>query len=274
MKPTLIFVLLALCLPFAAQAGSLDTEADATLIAPAPVAQPRPALIFRLGGGAAYGPAYFGSTTNEVGPSGSFSFQFLRLPGGKSLGSETGEQRLGFAPRGSFRVIGKRSSADHAELTGLVDVPLSIEIGMGIGYTARNFEAFADLRYGAIGHNSWVGELGADAVMRPSERLTITAGPRLLLGDAGYTNTYFGVTAAESAASGGALAAFTANGGALSAGIELGASYALTPEWSLDGSLLYDRFLNDAKASPIVGQGRDDDFKVKIGVSRLILLNF
>ena len=274
MKHLLKSAALAALAPFAAAAGSLETEADPVLVPPAPVVAASPDLIFRLGAGASYGPAYFGSKTSQFGPSGSVSFQVLRLPGGKVLGSETGERALGFAPRGSFRVIGKRSATDHAELMGLADVPLSVEVGFGLGYTAQNFEAFADLRYGVIGHQAWVGELGADVVLRPSDRLTLTAGPRLLLGDADYTNAYFGVTEEESTASRGALAAYGASGGAVSAGLEVAATYALSPLWNLEGALRYDKFLKDAKASPIVGQGRDDDFKLTIGLSRLISLDF
>ncbi len=260
--------------PVAAMAGGFDMVADPVAIAPAPMAAPSPDLIFRLGAGVSYGSSYFGSKSNEAGPSGSFGFQFLRGPGGLSFGSETGAPRYGFAPRGSFRVIGKRSATDHAELKGLKDVPLSVEVGFGLGYTAQNFEAFADVRYGAIGHHAFVGELGADVVLRPSDRLTLKAGPRFLLGSNHFNDTYFGVITAESIASGGALLFHNPGSGAVSAGVELGASYALTDQWNLDGALRYDRFLGDAKASPIVGQGSDDQFKLTIGVSRLISLDF
>ena len=263
---------LVLMLPFTAQAGGFDTVADPVAMAPAPAVAASPDLIFRLGAGVSYGPAYFGSKNNQAGAVGSFGFQFLRGPGGLTLGSDIGATRYGLAPRGSFRVIGKRSATDHAELTGMVDVPLSVEVGFGLGYTAQNFEAFADVRYGAIGHHAFVGELGADLVMRPSDRLTLKVGPRLLVGSNRFNDTYFGVTAAE--ASGPALTPYNPGSGAVSAGVEVAASYAMTDVWNLDGALRYDRFLGDAKASPIVRQGSDDQLRLTIGISRLISLDF
>ena len=45
----------------------------------------------------------------------------------------------------------------------------SVEAGLGLGYEQRNWRAFADVRYGFVGHNAWVGELGADAIAYPIE---------------------------------------------------------------------------------------------------------
>ena len=255
-----------------ATAGSLDTAPDAIVVSPAPVAPARPGLAFRLRGGIGANPAYFGARDLKAGPDFALSFEFLRLPGGATLGNpDAASPRYGFSPRGSFRFIGKRSATDHPELAGLNDVKASVELGLGLAYTQRNFEAFADVRYGVIGHKAWVGELGADLVMRPNDRLTLRAGPRLFMGSSDYANTYFGVTPAESSA---ALPAFRAKGGALSAGLELGATYAINDLWGIDGAIRYDRYLNSAKDSPIVQQGRDSALSVRLGVTRRISLGF
>lgn len=255
-----------------AAAGSLDMQADPVVAAPAPIISTRPGLAFKLRGGVGAAPAYFGARDLKAGPDVAFSFEFLRLPGGATLGNpDPATPRYGFSPRGSFRYIAKRSSADHPELAGLNDVKASVELGLGLTYTQRNFEAFADIRYGVIGHKAWVGELGADLVMRPNEKLTLRAGPRLFIGSSDYANTYFGVTPAESSA---ALPAFRAKGGALTAGVELGATYAINDLWGIDGAIRYDRYLNSAKDSPIVQQGRDDALSLRIGVTRRISLGF
>lgn len=176
------------------------------------------------------------------------------------------------APEGSFRYIGERSSSDNPELAGLDDVDMAIELGMGLAYSQRNYEVFGDVRYGVVGHESFVGELGADLRLHPTDRLTLTAGPRVFFGSDSYSQTYFGVTAAESAASG--LAAYTASGGALSAGIELGATYAINDDWGIEGAVVYDRLLNDAADSPIVLQGSADQWSLRLGVTRRISLRF
>ncbi len=266
---TLFVTAIAMMLPMVVHAGGTELAPDPVVMAPAPVVASSPNLIFRLGAGVSYANSYFGSKSSEAGPSGSLSFQFLRLPSGKSLGSETGEPNYGFAPRGSFRFVGKRASKDHPELTGLPDVPLSVEIGGGIGYTSQSFEAFADLRYGVIGHQAFVGELGANVVMHPSDRLTVKAGPRVVIGSNKFNDTYFGVTTAT-----GALGVYNPGSGIVSAGLEVDTTYKLDDKWNLDAALRYDQFQGDAKSSPIVTQGSDHQLKVTIGVSRLISLRF
>ncbi len=220
-------------------------------------------------------PTYFGSDDYEVTPDIAFGFHFLRLPGDYTFGSrDPATEKVGFGPRGSLRVVKKRSSDDYSELEGLEDIDTSIEVGLGFGYQNRHFRAFADARYGVIGHNAWVGELAADYVMRPNEKTRITFGPRVLLGNDKYASTYFGVTSSESAASGGNFKAYNASGGALSAGLDLKAHYALNDKWGLIGNARWDQLLSDAADSPITKQGSADQFTVNFGITRLFSWDF
>lgn len=257
--------------PLIGHAGGLNTPAQPVLAAPAP-APASPDLVFNLRGGITGMPAYFGADSYVPGADFALGFEFLRLPGGGSFGNANGTPATGFVPRGSFRVIRERSAADHAELSGMDDVGLAVEMGLGVAYKQRNFQLFADARYGVIGHRAWVGELGGDLIASPSDRLKLTVGPRLFLADTSYAGTYFGVTAAESAASG--LAAFSPEGGALSAGVEAGATYALNDDWGIAGAVRWDRLLNDAAASPITGLGSADQFSVRIGLTRRFTIDF
>ncbi|MBN2740323.1 MAG: MipA/OmpV family protein [Rhodobacteraceae bacterium] len=61
----------------------------------------------------------------------------------------------------------------------------------------------------------------------------LKAGPRVVVGPNKYNDTYFGVTAAESLASAGALAAYNPGSGVISSGIEVGATYAHYDRWSI-----------------------------------------
>lgn len=269
MKMTALAIALVAAAPLTAFAGSLETAADTQVATPmAPVHAPKLAFTLRAGIGGA--PEYFGAKDLKAGPDFSFSLDYLALPGGRSIGSsDPNAVSYGFAPRGSFRYIAKRSATDNPELAGLNDVKAALEVGLGLGYTQRNFEAFADVRYGAIGHHTWVGEIGANAVMHPTEQLTLRVGPRVFFGSARYANTYFGVSAAEAAAVGSNFTtAYTAKGGALSAGIELGATYAINETWGIDGAVRWDKYLGDAKSSPIVAQGKDNNVSLRIGMTR------
>ena len=228
------------------------------------LAQSGPSLSFSAGIGGNYQPEYFGSDDYETGVTGGFKFGHLKIGRLEFGDPDPNAVDLGWRPRGSFRLIGERDSSDHAELAGLNDIDFSVEIGGGVGYTAENFQAFADVRYGVIGHESWVGELGADAIFRPSDDWTVTLGPRVLWGSGDYNSTYFGVTPAEAGLS--AFPAYAPGSGIVSAGIEVGAQYELSQNWYLDGTLAWNRYVGDAADSPIVQD--DDSYTASLVVMR------
>lgn len=234
---------------------------------------PDPDLVLSIGAGVGYSSAYPGSGDMEFGPTGTFRFDFVRLPGGLTFGStrSVGFEE-GFGLRGSARYIGSRNSADYIELTGLNDVPWTLELGLGVGYEQRNYQVFGDVRYGFHGHNGFVGQLGADLISRPVEGLTVSFGPRVDFGDSTYSNTYYGITAAESLASG--LPAYAAGSGLVSAGLELNAIYQFDPRWGIEGRVRWSRLLDDAANSPITLQGDDDQLSITVNLVRRIAVNF
>lgn len=251
--------------PLAAFAGSLETAPDSVVAQPAPSYVQAPKLAFTLRAGIGGAPAYFGAKDLKAGPDFSFSLDYLALPGGHSIGNpDPNAVSYGFAPRGSVRYIAKRAAADNPELVGLPDVKAALELGFGLGYTQRNFEAFADVRYGAIGHHSFVGEIGANLVARPSEQLTLRVGPRVFFGSDKYANTYFGTSAVTA----NFPVITPAKGGALSAGLEMGATYKINDTWGIDGAVRWDKYLGDAKSSPIVAFGKDNNVTLRIGMTR------
>lgn len=261
-------------LPTAVVAGDLAVPAPEPVPMVERVPATSPDLIFTLRGGASVTPDYFGSDDYSVGPDFAVRLNFLRLPGDRTFGSsDAADPRYGLGLRGSFRYIGERDASDHPELAGLDDVDTSVELGLGVGYSSRNFDAFADLRYGVVGHESFVGELGADVKFNPTDRLTLSVGPRVFVGSDKYAQTYFGVSAAE-VGNGYAGGAYDADGGVLSAGIELGATYQINDNWGVEGAVTWDRLTNDAADSPIVQTGDRDQYGVRIGLTRRITLDF
>lgn len=209
-----------------------------------------PALAFTLGLGVEASPSYFGSDSVDIGPDVSVSLDAIRL-GGLTFGDpDPFALPTGISFGGSFRFIEERTASDDPELAGLADVDASLELGASLRFGTPDYAVFGAVRYGVVGHESLVGELGADVYSRPSDRLTLRAGPRLLFGSDDYAATYFGVTAAEAAAS--AFPAFTAEGGLVSAGVELGLDYRFNEDWGLDATLRAERLTGDAGDSPIV----------------------
>ncbi|QQA44089.1 MipA/OmpV family protein [Pelagovum pacificum] len=251
-------------------AMTIAAVAVATTLAGAGSVRAQDGLSFTLRGGAFMQPGYFGSDDLAYGPD--FSISNLQLNyGGRELG---GGPQDGLGLRGSFRYIGERTADDYSELAGLDDVDASLELGLGYGYVSRNFEAFADLRYGVIGHESLVASVGADAVFYPTGALTMRFGPRVLFGSEEYANTYFGVSAAESVASAGQFDAYEADGGPMTAGVELGMTYQINEDWGIDGAVAYEQFVGAAADSPIVEQGSEEQLSIRLGVTRNVSLGF
>lgn len=235
-------------------------------------------VIFSILAGAETRPAYFGSEENRVVPQfrpNLLSLSFGNLQVGDeddALDDDPNNLPRGFGIGASFNFETARRADDYDELEGLEDVDGSVEAGILVGYAWRNAEAFGTLRYGFTGHNSWVGELGANYVGRPTDGLVLRIGPRLIYGAEEYNETYFGVTESESLASG--LDAYDPGGGLVSAGVELSATYRLGERWWLEGRARWDQLQDDAADSPIVRQGTTDMGSVSIGVRRAFVLDF
>jgi outer membrane scaffolding protein for murein synthesis (MipA/OmpV family) len=230
-----------------------------------------PDIVLTQRAGVPVSPAYIGSDDDQLGPDLAARIDYVRFPGGFEYGSSrTVGFRSGWGIQGSFRYIGKRDGDD--EIEGLDNEPWSAEAGLGIGYEQRNWRAFTDVRYGFVGHNAWVGEIGADAIAYPIEGLTLTIGPRLEFGTDSFAQTYFGVSPQESVDSG--LAAYDASGGLLGTGIEIGARYLFNERWGVEGAATYDRLVGDAADSPITDQGSPDQYGFRVGITRRISLDF
>lgn len=229
-----------------------------------------PALAFSLGAGVSSVPGYFGSDEVETGPEVAFDFGGVRLGPIGFGGAGPEEIRDGFGFEGSFRFIPERSADDYEELTGLEDVDAAFELGGGVSYARPWWEAFVVARYGIGGHESVVGEVGMDLIARPSDRLTLRAGPRILVGSDDYAATYFGVTEAEALASD--FDAFEAGGGLMSAGLEVGATYQLTEAWGVEGNVRLERLRGDAADSPITAE--DDQVTASLAITRRFNFGF
>lgn len=223
---------------------------------------------FTLRGGVETRPEYFGSDKQELAPALGFRLGSIELPNGMVIGTP-GAQPFdeGMKLRGSFRYLSSRDAGDHPELAGLNDVDDAIELGLGLSYITWNWRAFGNLRYGVTGHNSVVGELGADALFRVSDQFLIHAGPRVDLASNSFARTYFGVTADE-LVPGSDLVAYRPEGGVMSVGLEVGMRYAFNDTWTLVGTASWDKYQDDAARSPIVEQGSEDQYGARIAIER------
>jgi outer membrane protein len=222
---------------------------------------------FRLGLGPNLEPSYFGDADQDAGVGFKFSLETVKVgPLLREMGTASG---LGFG--GSLRYISGRDAADYEELVGLEDIDRALELGGSVKYSAPKYELFASLRYGAVGHRSFVSEVGADAIYRPTDNFRVSIGPRVLWGDDTYAATYFGVTQ-EEIDSGSTFTPFDPKSGIISAGAELEAIYEMNDDWQVVGTITYDRLRGDAADSPITEL--DEQLSTQIVLTRRITFNF
>ena len=104
-------------------------------------------------------------------------------------------------------------------------------------------------RKGLTGHRGWTGSVSADYVARRGDDWLFSIGPRVTLSDRKYHRAYFGITPADSTASG--LATYDPKGGVQAVGLTAGYMRQLSRQWGVATYARYDRLAGDAADSPV-----------------------
>lgn len=234
-------VLGSACLALAVQAGAQET-------------------VWRLsvGGGLVSAPKFPGADSQRI----------LALPvvaasyGRFFVGADPGSASLGGVGVNLYRDshwrlatalsagLSRRKESDDPRLRGLGDVNRTVSAGIGVAYTQDWFTVRTSVLTDVLnrGHGTLV-RLGALGRYRADEQLTLFAGPGLTWADSRYTQTFFGVDANQSAASG--LPQFGTHAGLNSVGFSLGAGYRFDRHWRAGVFGSVSRLQGDAASSPI-----------------------
>lgn len=93
---------------------------------------------------------------------------------------------------------------------------------------------------------------GSLSLIMPMDRWTVGTSISTTYASSDYMNTKFGITPADSAASG--LPQYNAQAGFKDVGVGFFTSYKLDENWSVNGVARYSRLIGDAADSPIVQQ--------------------
>lgn len=175
------------------------------------------------------------------------------------------DSALRFGVVGRFQ--GGRYLDDDRRLFGLNKIDWAIEPGVFVEYWPLAFlRARAEIRHGINGHDGFVADLGLDLV-QTFGAFSVSAGPRLSLGDDEFTRTYFGVTPVEAALN-GQVEAYRPSGGITSVGAVASASYKWSEQWATTAFVSYDRLVGDAADSPIVQEfGSENQFGLGLTIS-------
>jgi outer membrane scaffolding protein for murein synthesis (MipA/OmpV family) len=178
---------------------------------------------------------------------------------------------------GMFRVgpVGRlvfRRDDDDRDLRGLGQTKWGGELGAFVDFYATSWlRVRTELRHGIRAHHGIVADVSADAFWDYSPALRFSAGPRISWASADAIRPYFGVNAAQSAASG--LAPYAPGSGIQSYGFGGAITWKVTDRFTTSFFAEYSRLTGPVADSSLVRQrGSIDQFTV--GMSATYRFNF
>ncbi|MHB2266171.1 MipA/OmpV family protein [Aliihoeflea sp. PC F10.4] len=185
---------------------------------------------------------------------------------------------IGLIDTGTFRagptgkLVFERDGGDSDDLEGLDPIRFGAEIG-GFAeiYPTDWLRLRGEVRHGIRSHDGVVADVSADAFMNVTPTIQVSAGPRVSMASSDYFEAYYGVSPAESVASG--LTPYTPDGGFRSVGVGAAIRWDVTDkiETSLFGE--YSRLVGPAADSSLVRE-RGDENQFLIGVSATYRFDF
>lgn len=201
--------------------------------------------------GAMYQPKYEGSDEFELVPFPMVSATIGRLtisPGGLDVDVL---EANGFKVlvKGGYDMAGGREEDDSPHLKGLGDIDAGAAVGTKVSYETGPVELYASVDKTIGGSEGLLGVVGAN-VSHHFNGFILSGGASATFADENYMQTYFGVTAVQSARSG--LRQYEAGAGLKRYDIEASVTYMATENWLIRGQVGVGFLAGDARNSPIV----------------------
>ncbi|MBI3435495.1 MAG: MipA/OmpV family protein [Proteobacteria bacterium] len=171
-----------------------------------------------------------------------------------------------FGPVGQYKW--ERRENQNGALRGLGNVDFAGEAGgFAVYWLAPWLRTRAEVRYGFGGHQGVISDLTADVVIPLDKRFTVSGGPRGTFATARATNPYFGVSPAQSTASG--LPIYRVGSGLYSIGVGAQARYRLMSEVAVHAFVEFERLTGQVAHAPLVVQrGSPNQATLGVGLTR------
>ncbi|GGB06677.1 MltA-interacting MipA family protein [Brucella endophytica] len=217
-----------------------------------------------IGGGAMYKPEYEGSEDFKVSPIPFVSFtygEWLEInPRGVTV---TALDQNGFSLKGNVGYESGRDEDDHDRLRGLGEIDLAATVGAEAAYELGPVELYAAIDQTIGGSESLIGTFGIGYSAPVTERLILGAKAEAVVANDKHMEAYFGVDAAQSAASG--LREYKPKAGLKRVNISANATYMLTDNWLVRGQAELGILTGDAADSPIVQEKLQPSVSLGLG---------
>jgi outer membrane scaffolding protein for murein synthesis (MipA/OmpV family) len=182
----------------------------------------------------------------------------VNLFGGSNALFESSNFRMGPLVKIDFG----RDEDDSPDLTGLGDIGTSFELGGFASYTTGPLRYRVRVRHDvASGHNGLLGDFDISLAVYRSKMLSIGSRIGTTWANGRYMRTYFGINAAQSAASG--LAVYTPTSGFKDLQLSIGGEVKVTESWAFIVNGGVQRLMSKVKNSPLVDlRGSPNQFTV------------
>ena len=234
----------------------------ALLTTPTLAAEPPQGTTLTLGGGVGVAPRYSGSDENRVSTAlvldysmrnGFFASSTRGLGYGNSLGNVDYSAALSYRTGRKDHNVDSDTMSDGSDhLRGMGNVKGSALGVVGLGYKLTNWMSaqlqaevpFSQRDNGAALH------FGIVSPLYHSPKNSVTLGLTSSWGTNDYMQTYYGVSALQSAASG--FTQYTAGSGIYTWSLNLDWTHNFTERWSVVADAGYTQLAGDARNSPIV----------------------
>lgn len=143
-----------------------------------------------------------------------------------------------------------RKESDDSRLHGLGDIDQALRASVFGGYAQRGYALRGNVATDVSGKGQGtLASLELEGRYALTSQVMLSAGPGLTWADRKYTQTFFGIDSAQSAASG--RATYRAGSGLNSVRLSLGIEYAPAPRWKVGVRGSVGRLEGDAADSPI-----------------------
>jgi len=183
-----------------------------------------------------YGRYFFGAVPGSGAPAGAGAYLL-----------HTEHWQIGFDIGGDARK--PRRSTDDPILRGWGDIPGAVRAGMFASYNINWLWVRGSISDAVNHHEGVLASFAVEAKYHATQRLTLSIGPEITWANTQYSQTFFGISSAQSVIAG--IAPYRAKSGINTVSGSAGATYMLTDHWSLGAHASYGKLQGDAANSPV-----------------------
>jgi MipA family protein len=183
-----------------------------------------------------YGRYFFGAVPGGTAPAGAGAYLL-----------HTEHWQIGVDIGGDARK--PRRSTDDPILRGWGDIPGAVRAGLFATYNIGWLWVRGSISDAVNHHEGVLASLAVEAKYHATQRLTLSIGPEITWANTQYTQTFFGVSTAQSEIA--RIAPYQTKSGINTVGGSAGATYMLTNHWSMEAHVGYGKLQGDAANSPV-----------------------